>query len=664
MKLKHILIALSALALVWSCAPKPVTTPEPYQVTSEDELFSRAETLFESRSYDEALALYDEYLQQNPDKPLAAAALMKIGIIRALKQDYEGARTAFRSILSTYPKSPFVPDAMVEELVTYYQQQRFQDVIQSAPEILSKIESRPHIFRVYALIGDAYMAQGAPIDALDYYARAHELATGPEIEAIGEKFRDAIAQLNSDDVAILIKHPDESLPMDYLLFQLGLNYAMEERYDDALIVLNEFINQYPEHENRILAQSLIDEIKKNAYFQRSTIGCLLPLSGPYQAFGLRALKGLELAQAQFSMQAGNPPLNIIIKDTGGDPDKTMAALEELYNEQVAAIIGPIVTSEIAAREAQEMGIPIITFTQKDNIPEIGDKVFRNFLTPKMQVQTLTSFAVESLGLFRFGILYPDETYGHTFMTLFWDHLLEAGGQVVAVESYKPDQTDFSESIKKLVGIYYEIPEDLKPEEEEEEEEDLGTDEEQEPEELVEEAPEEPRKKGARGLEEEEKPQAIVDFDAIFIPDSPGKAGQIAPQLAYFDIKDIYILGTNLWHSNSQIKIAKQNVQGAIMPDGFFAGSPSPRVRRFVEVFEETYQETPDFIEAIVYDSAMILFNVVGQEQIRYRSEIRDELLNLEDFPGVTGFTSFDENGDAQKRLYLLRVKGNKFVELE
>ena len=662
MKLKLTSIALCALVLIWSCAPKPVTTPESYQVTGEDELFSRAETLFESKSYDESLALYNQYLQQNPDKPLAAAALMKIGIIRALKKDFEGARAAFGNILTTYPNSPFVPDAMVEELVTYYQQQRYQDVIQSASDILNKIDSRPHIFRVYALIGDTYMAQGAPIDALDYYARAHELANGQEIEAIGEKFRDAIAQLSSDDVAILIKHPDESLPMDYLLFQLGLNYAMEERYDDALIVLNEFINQYPEHENGILAQSLIDEIKKNAFFQRFTIGCLLPLSGPYQAFGLRALKGLELAQAQFSSQAGNPPLNIIVKDTEADPDKTMAALEELYNEQVAAIIGPIVTSEVAAREAQEMGIPIITFTQKDNIPEIGDKVFRNFLTPKMQVQTLTSFAVESLGLFRFGILYPDETYGHTFMNLFWDHLLEAGGQVVAVESYDPEQTDFSESIKKLVGLYYEIPEDLKPQEEEEE--DLATDGESEIDEIVEEVPEEPRRKGARGQEEEDKPQAIVDFDAIFIPDSPGKAGQIAPQLAYYDIKDIYILGTNLWHSDSLLKIANQYVQGAIMPDGFFAGSPSPRVQRFVSLFEETYQETPEFIEAIVYDSAMILFNVVGREQIRYRSEIRDELLNLEDFPGVTGLTSFDENGDAQKRLYLLRIKGNRFVELD
>lgn len=660
MKLKFSIIILSAVVLIWACVPKPVSTPGPYQVTGEDELFARAEKLYESESYDEALALYDDYSKQFSDKPLAAAALMKIGIIRALKQDYEGARAAFRNILSAYPTSSFAPDAMVEELFTYYQQERYRDVIQLAPYILKNIDSRPHIFRIYALVGDTYMAQGAPIDAIDYYARAHEFATGPELEAIGEKFREAIAQLDSEDVAILIKHPDESLPMDYLLFQLGLNYAMEEKYDDALTILNQFIEKYPEHENRILAQSLMDEIKKNAFFQRYTIGCLLPLSGPYQTFGLRALRGIELAQAQFSSQSGNPPLNILIKDTGADPDKTITALEELYREQVAAIIGPIVTSEIAAREAQQMGIPIITLTQKDNIAEIGDKVFRNFITPKMQVQTLTSFAVESLGLLRFAILYPDETYGITFMNLFWDQLLEAGGQVVAVESYKPDQTDYSDSIKKLVGLYYAVPEDLKPEIEE----DLTADQEREGNETPEQAAGETRKKGSRGEAEEEKPPAIVDFDAIFIPDSPGKAGQIVPQLAYYDIKDVYILGTNLWHSDSLIKIANQYVQGAVMPDGFFADSPSPRVQKFVKEFEETYQETPDFIEAIVYDSAMILFNVVSREQIRYRSEIRDELLNLDNFPGVTGLTSFDENGDAQKKLYLLRVKGKKFVELE
>jgi len=303
-----------------------------------------------------------------------------------------------------------------------------------------------------------------------------------------------------------------------------------------------------------------------------------------------------------------------------------------------------------------MGIPIITLTQKDGIPEIGDKVFRNFITPKMQVQALTAFTVESLGLYRFAILYPDENYGLTFMNLFWNELIGLGGQVVGVEAYKPKQTDFSEPIKKLVGLYYEIPEDLKIENDFAEDGDqqkysADTDEKN---------PEE----GFDSNPEEEEPEPIVDFDAIFIPDSPGLAGLIAPQLAYFDIKDVYLLGTNLWHSDSLIRIADQYVQGAVMADGFFAESTSPAVQNFVTKFEETYQEKPDFIEAVVFDSALILFHAVSRPHIRYRNEIRDELLNLDNFPGITGITRFDEKGEVQKKLRLLRIKGKRFVELQ
>jgi len=163
---------------------------------------------------------------------------------------------------------------------------------------------------------------------------------------------------------------------------------------------------------------------------------------------------------------------------------------------------------------------------------------------------------------------------------------------------------------------------------------------------------------------EEQPEPIVDFDAIFLPDSPQIVGLVAPQLAYYDVKDVYLLGTNLWHSKSLIKMADQYVQGAVMPDGFFANSSAPAVKKFVTLFEDTYDQKPEFIEAVVYDSAMILFQIVDQPQIRYRSEIRDGLVNLDDYPGVTGHTRFDENGDVVKQLHLLRIKGKRFVELD
>ena len=654
MKPIHILISLCMLTFFAACAAKPGVTPDSLPAERDDELFSRAEMLFDSKAYDEAIVLYDEYFSRNADKPLATAALMKIGIIHALSGDYDKARAAYGKIVSEYPSSSIVPDAVVEDLFTYFQEGRYQEVIDLAPGVLQRVESRAYLFKIHTLLGDTHMAMDSPIDAIDNYARARAHAILSEQEVVSDKLLEAIARLDSTDIEILVSRPYENLPMDYLMFQLGFNYAMEERYDEALTTLTEYLEIYPEHENQSLVENLIDDIKKNAVFNRHTIGCLLPLSGPYEVFGNRALKGIELALAQFSARRGNPPINIIVKDTAADPNKTMMALEELYRDQVAAILGPIVTSEMAGREAQQMGVPIIAFTQKDNIPEIGDKVFRNFITPEMQVQAIASFTVQSLGLSRFAILYPDETYGLTYMNLFWDKLLELGGTVVGVESYKPNQTDFIVPIKKLVGIYYEIPEDLKPENDPDIAFQVDGTSGQSDEQTLEEDNE----------EVEDEPAAIVDFDAVFIPDAPGKVGQIVPQLAYFDIKDVYLLGTNLWHSDSLIKIADQYVQGAVMPDGFFAQSASSRVQKFVKSFEETYQETPDFVAAVVYDSAMILFDVLSRPHIRYRTEIRDELLKLESFPGVTGTTRFDENGNVLKKMHLLRIKGKRFVELK
>ncbi len=652
MKLKQIVPVLGIFVLVWACATKTGVAPESIRPGEGAEIFAKAEESFQTGLYEEALALYTDYVQRFGNDAMADAALMKMGAIHSAGGRYDPARSAYNRLVADYPSSSFVSDALVEDLFTYFNQGRYQEVIQRAPATLQRLDSNLHIFKTYALVGDSHLMLDAPIDAIDNYVRAREYAGETEQSAILDKLRQAIARLDTADVAILVNYPDDSLPMDFLLYQLGLNYALEEKYDDALKILNEFIIRYPDNENRILVDSLIDEIEKNAVFKQNTIGVLLPLSGPYEKFGQRAMKGIELAMARFSAQGNNPAININVKDTAADPDVTVAAMEDLYQDQVAAILGPIVTSEVAGREAQRMGIPIITLTQKDNIPEIGDKVFRNFITPKMQVQAIASFTVETQGLYRFAILYPEENYGRTFMNLFWDELIERGGQVVGVEAYQPQQTDFTDPIKKLVGLYYEIPEDLKPEIE------FAT--EEEPESTDENALSSPSDREA----EEEEPQPIVDFDAIFIPDAPGLVGLIVPQLAYFDIKDVYLLGTNLWHSDTLIRIADQYVQGAIFPDGFFAESSLPAVKEFVMTFEDTYQEKPDFIEAVVYDSAMILFHAVTRPHIQYRTEIRDELANLEDFPGITGSTRFNESGEVQKNLHLLRIKGKRFVELK
>jgi len=664
MKVKRVIVLLCFFLVLGACAAKPPVPTEPPSVGVEDDLFIAAEEMFAAEDYPGALDTYRNYVDQYPERLLAPAALMKIAKIYLILEEYDEARRAYMRLISEYPRSLFNPDAHVGILYSYYQEAKYREVIERASDVLRHIDSQYHIFQTFALVGDAYMALESPTDAFKYYLEARQRATELEQESIARKIKASIARMDSEKILRLIDEIDEEELRAFLMFQLGLNYAMEEKYDDALVALEKFLDRFPEHENSSWAQDLLNQIKQSALFNRYTIGCLLPLSGPYQAVGKRALKGVELALDRFSTLTGGPQMNIVIKDSGANPDQTRMAMRELINEKVAAIIGPIVTAEVAAVEAQENKIPIITLTQKDNITSIGDYVFRNFITPEMQVKTIADFTTASLGLNRFAILYPDETYGITFMNLFWDRLIENGGKVVGLEAYNPEHTDFADPIKKLVGLHYPIPEGLREEAELSAEEEVDNPLEAQTDTGESSDQESGDENRMQKDEKEEEPAAIVDFDAIFIPDSPKTVGLIIPQLAFYDIRDIYLLGTNLWHSDALIQMAPQYVQGAIMPDGFFAESAAPAVQDFVKTFENTYEEKPGFIEAIVYDSAMMLFGVLAQPDLRFRSELKNKLLNLVGFSGITGPTYFDENGEAQKQLYLLQIKGRRFVELE
>ena len=641
-----------------ACAIKPV----PEKVGPGHQLFSQAENMLQEKSYEKALAQFREYFERYPDAPLADAALMKMGSIHTILGDFEKARSIYQRLINEYPDSHFVPDARFEILVTYYNQGEYGNVIEQASLFLKQKPSRAHILRTYVLLGDTYKAMSSPKDAVNNYIMALKKSKDMEKDSIVKKLKDAVWELGPEDITTLFNQVEDDVLKGYLMFQLGLNYAEEERYDEALKVLTAFTEKFPEHENIQQAKSLIASINKLSVYSHYTIGCLLPLTGAYEIYGNGALKGIQLAFNQFNARNPQPSIKIIVKDTASDSVKAAAAVKELFEENVAAIIGPVVTSGSAAKEAQNYGIPIITLTQKENIPEIGEYVFRNFITPGMQVKALVSYAVKELGLKNYAILYPDEKYGKTFMNLFWDEVISQEGKVVGVESYRPDGTDFADPIKKLVGLYYEVPDELKNIDEtaNENKTDKAT-----TENLVEtllspldEASE------SWDLKEDEGPEAVVDFDAIFIPDAPKKSGLIIPQLAFYDVKDTFLFGTNLWHSDTLIDMTFKHAQGAIMPDGFFAESRSKNVKQFVDSYNEIFHQKPGFIEAVAYDTALILFQMVSRPDVRFRSVLKNELKRLQGFQGVTGLTSFDNNGDAIKNLYLLQIRGQRFVELE
>jgi len=214
--------------------------------------------------------------------------------------------------------------------------------------------------------------------------------------------------------------------------------------------------------------------------------------------------------------------------------------------------------------------------------------------------------------------------------------------ITAVESYDPKSTDFAVEIKKMVGLFYPRPKPNIEEEEEEKEEDKEQ------------------------LEQKmEEPEPIVDFDAVFIPDSYERAGLIASQLAYHDVLGVTLLGTNLWNSPKLIDIAGRYVHGAIFPSGFFSGSGYIGVDSFVDRYRTSFGQEPQFLAAIGYDTIRVVKEILKEKgkDIKTRKNFRSALAGNKYFDSVTGPMFFDDERRAKRDPLLLTISGGHFLPM-
>ncbi|MCP4115154.1 MAG: ABC transporter substrate-binding protein [Desulfobacteraceae bacterium] len=453
-----------------------------------------------------------------------------------------------------------------------------------------------------------------------------------------------LATRENESLEAVLQSEGDLVPRGAMMYRLGLNYANQNKNQQAVDMLSAFVRDYPDHSDAENAGEILLLLKEHL-FKKSTVGCLLPLSGRFSVFGERALKGVELAVRDLSREYSQN-IKVIIRDTRSGDGQAVSCVEDLAAQRVAGIAGPIITAGAAGLKAQEMGVPMIALTQKSQIARTGEYVFSNFLTPEIQARALVSYATRVLGVKRFAMLYPEDRYGRTYMNLFWDRVDEMGGEIVGAESYGNDKTDFSDAIKKLTGLYYPVPEDLKPKEDGEDLlRNLGED-----------------AVGSKAQEEEEE-KPIVDFKAVFIPDAPSKVGMILPQLVYHDVTGCYLLGTNIWHDPILIDTARRYAKKTVITDGFFVGSRNPEARRFAEDFRSLHGQYPGFIEAAAYDTICMMVRTVMEPGVDSRTSLMEALSGRRVYEGVTGRTLFDQDGNARKELVFLTIKKGEFVEI-
>lgn len=81
----------------------------------------------------------------------------------------------------------------------------------------------------------------------------------------------------------------------------------------------------------------------------------------------------------------------------------------------------------------------------------------------------------------------------------------------------------------------------------------------------------------------------------------------------------------------------------------------------MELFQKNYGELPSNFSAQAYDAAGIFFESI-RSGADNRIKLRDSLVKVKNYPGVTGKTRMLKSGDSEKNIFTLTVKRKKIVE--
>ena len=593
------------------------------------------------RSSDKYLKSEEEilaYIKKYPKGRYLNAAFFDLGRVYFKKKNYSLAEQSFNKVKS----SNLSDEAKILRAHSLVYLERYAESYAIVSAIARRLDVEDDILK-QALLVKAYLAENfekPKIRLLTYdkllnlfeksnvrYSKYPEGSDNWGLDSDPTKYWiKAMYIIDSFNVESLLEiQPTNKLLKSYLYFKLGKYYFENSDFELAKNYLNT-VRDIDRGEYREKAQSILDQMSAKSIIDRKTIGIILPISGTHGVYGKKALLGITKAFEIYNSDKDSE-FELVIMDSKNNESVASRAVEELVTEHhCIAIIGGLLskTSTIISEKAQDLGIPNITLSQKDGITDIGKYIFRNAMTLSDQIDYLVKTAIDKYDKKNFGVLYPNTKYGIDSSYIYWQKVLQYGGNFVASQSYDHVETDFSEQIKKLVGTYYTRAR--------KEEYDSN----------LEKWKSDNPHMSARSNPPSDLLKPIINFDALFIPDDVKALGQISPMLSYNDVDDVLLMGTNLWNTRLlQERITEE--AKLIYVDSFdpkaqlFAKSP------FKNNFFKNFEKEPSIIELQSYDAGVFLRTGLAKLNDNSREKLRDIMENLRNVPGALGKLSLKKD---------------------
>ena len=340
-----------------------------------------------------------------------------------------------------------------------------------------------------------------------------------------------------------------------------------------------------------------------------TIDLLGPMTGTAAQAGnnMRDAVALGIEEVNESNRLPGITLRMVVVDDEGNPTVSKNGnMRLVYKEKAIVVIGAVHSScTLANMEVtKEAGVPQITpISTSPEITQKGNKwIFRTAATDAIQAENIVKIALEKLGKKRLAVIHPLSDYGIDATKVLVDISTKLGYPPVAVESFNPDDKDFSSQLLKI----------------------------------------------------KEKNADTLIIWSLYEP-----AALIAKQVAQMGLQ-IQLMGGGGLTNSKYVELGGEATNGTIMCQTYHSSSKEPHIVSFTEKFKEKYGRNPDPNAAQSYDAIMIVVAALEKVGVDDKSKIRDAIASTLNFNGVTGIISFDDTGDAPRDMKVIQIHNGEY----
>jgi branched-chain amino acid transport system substrate-binding protein len=343
------------------------------------------------------------------------------------------------------------------------------------------------------------------------------------------------------------------------------------------------------------------------------VGEFASLTGSEATFGQSSHNGTALAIDDLNAAGGvlGKKIQLLTEDDQSQAGQPATVVRKLISSDgVVAILGEVASSKSleAAPICQQNKIPMISPSSTNpKVTGTGDYIFRVCFIDPFQGTVMANFARKTLKLNSVAVLTDMKSdYSLGLAKFFKQSFTADGGKIVTEQNYSAGDKDFNAQLTAIKAA---------------------------------------------------KP------DGIFVPGYYTEVGLIVLQARQQSIT-VPVFGGDGWESSSLVPIGRQALDGCYFSTHFSPEDTSPAVQNFVKEFKAKFNETPDAMAALGYDSAMILADAMKRAGATDGAKIRDALAATKDFTGVTGKITIDSDRNASKPAVILTITNGQFKYIQ